>query len=101
MLAPRSVFGFVEPQTSPPPKRWDTVALVITAVATVFSVVAQGKQKPVYATILVAIAQTPSPVPRKAPDSANGASQGVTKKASNNKAPTPPFPSTVKPVTAN
>ncbi len=56
MLTPNSFHGFVEPQTSPPAKRWESVALVITAVATLFSVIAQGKQKPMYATILVAIA---------------------------------------------
>lgn len=55
MLTPHTVLE-LEPQASPPPKRWETVALVITALATVFSVVTQGKERPVYATILVAVA---------------------------------------------
>jgi hypothetical protein len=56
MLTPHSVLGFVDPETSPPPKRWETVALVITALATVFSVVTQWKERPVYAGILVTVA---------------------------------------------
>jgi hypothetical protein len=56
MLTPHHGLGFVDPQTSPPPKRWESVALVITAVAAVFSVVSQWRGRPVYATILVAVA---------------------------------------------
>jgi hypothetical protein len=49
----------------------------------------------------LAIAQTPTPVPGKAPDSANGAGQSVTKNTGDYKAPTLHPPSVVKPDTGN
>lgn len=51
--------------------------------------------------MLLAVAQTPSPVPRKTPDSANGTSQGVTKDASSNKAPAQSSPPLVKSIESN
>jgi hypothetical protein len=51
--------------------------------------------------VFLTVVQAARPVPRKAPDNANGAPQGVTKDANDNKAPAVYPSSAVQPVAAN
>jgi len=51
-----SIPGLGQTEGSPPPKRWESVALVVTALAAILSFVTQWKEKPIYAGILVAVA---------------------------------------------